>query len=334
MKKNRKTKRFDYSKIESGQSWDLRVLSLDEYWGFHKKSGRLHIDTKRYKKVCNSLGITEYLPNGLFAQRSTVYYEPSRIKRNDYKVNIFRDYLGGLKSDWENEYKPLFKNILTPEDVEKNHRTDLLMYSSSADDYDNACITARIAGLNRITEYNRIFRSFYCQFIQRVSTEVDRYILTVMVECGSKDNDFSMDRFRSFSDGLLQQKGSAKLSRLSKYHAFNLLHKLNNFLKHNSIDAYDTLRKLYPGNVESSLNGKPYQNGMFAGDWIIVKPNYIDDLLDKLIVFFEDYCRVYLKEDIEQSKWDYDEYFINAKHEMQDPYEYFGLSGLMGGPWA
>lgn len=70
---------------------------------------------------------------------------------------------------------------------------------------------------------------------------------------------------------------------------------------------------------------KPYENGMFAGDWIIVKENYIDDLLDKLIIFFEDYCRVYLKEDIEKSKWDYDDYFYTAFKQMKRPLNYFGI---------
>ncbi len=65
---------------------------------------------------------------------------------------------------------------------------------------------------------------------------------------------------------------------------------------------------------------------MFAGDWIIIKPNYIDDLLKKLVTFFEDYCKVYLREDIERSKWNYDEYFHNAKSEMQNPLEYLGLN--------
>ena len=64
---------------------------------------------------------------------------------------------------------------------------------------------------------------------------------------------------------------------------------------------------------------------MFAGDWIIVKENYIDDLLDKLIIFFEDYCRVYLKEDIEKSKWDYDDYFYTAFKQMKRPLNYFGI---------
>lgn len=64
---------------------------------------------------------------------------------------------------------------------------------------------------------------------------------------------------------------------------------------------------------------------MFAGDWIILKENYIDTLLDKLVEFFEDYCVNYLAENIENSSWNYDDYFWNALKEMRDPYEYFGI---------
>ena len=329
MKSTRKVVRFDYSKYESEEHvWDHDVLEQYEFWGFHPKGGRLHIDTKRYKKACESVGITDFLPSGLFEQRNTVYYEPTKVKRYDYKVNIFRDLLQELKRDWENEYKPLLDKVMTPKEVEDRSRLDALCYTSDADDYDEICMEAQMEGWKRGPKYQQVIQSLYCQFIQKVATEVDRYTLIFMVECGWKGTDFAMDNFRSFSDGLLKQKDKVKINTLAKYNAYNLLHKLNNFLKHNSAESYKTLKKLYPNNVASVENGKaskPYENGMFAGDWIIVKPNYIDDLLVKLVTFFEDYCRVYLGEDIEKSKWDYDDYFYNAYEEMRVPERYLGL---------
>ena len=65
----------------------------------------------------------------------------------------------------------------------------------------------------------------------------------------------------------------------------NLLHKINNFLKHNTIDAYNGLKKEYPKNVcsvENKTAKSQYENGMFAGDWIIIKDGYIDKLFKKL----------------------------------------------------
>lgn len=328
MKSKRKVVRFDYSKYESENAWDHDILKQYEFWGFHPKGGRLHIDTKRYKKACESVGITDFLPSGLFQQRNSVYYEPARIKRYDYKINIFRDLFDNLRNDWQREYKPLLSKVTTPEQVEDAYRTNALMYTGDADDYVDICGEAKMEGWKRGPKYYQVIQSLYCQFIQKIATEVDRYTLIVMVECGWKGTDFNMKSFTSFSDGLLKQKDKTKISTLSKYNAYNLLHKLNNFLKHNSIESYKTLLKLYPNNVASIENGKakaPYENGMFAGDWIIVKPNYIDDLLGKLIQFFEDYCRVYLNEDIEESKWNYDEYFYNAYNQMRYPERYLGL---------
>ena len=122
--------------------------------------------------------------------------------------------------------------------------------------------------------------------------------------------------------------GNAVSIHLKKYNSYNLLHKVNNFLKHNTLESYNTLKRFYPENVRSVEKGtskQEYENGMFAGDWIVLKENYIDSLLDKLIQFFEDYCVQFLKENLENAKWNYADYFYNAINEMRYPHEYFGL---------
>lgn len=329
MKSTHKVVRFDYSKFESKEpTWEHDVLEQYEFWGFHPKKGRLHIDTKRYKKACESVGITDFLPSGLFEQRNTVYYIPSKVSRYDYKINLFRDLIDGLRNDWNNEYKPLLSKIRNPKEVEDAYRTEALMYTGDSDDYDEIDIEAKIAGLKREPKYVQVIQSLYCQFIQKVATEIDRYTLIFMVECGWKGTDFDTKSFKSFSYGLLNGKEKTCFGDLKRFNAYTLLHKLNNFLKHNSIESYETLKKLYPKNVASVENGmasKPYENGMFAGDWIVVKPNYIDDLLGKLIEFFEDYCRAYLSEDPNRSRWDYDGYFYDAYRQMKYPREYLGV---------
>lgn len=82
-----------------------------------------------------------------------------------------------------------------------------------------------------------------------------------------------------------------------------MLHKINNFLKHNSIDSYKTLKKMYPNNVASAENKTAnieYENGMFAADWIILKPNYIDEIFGKiehsLMIIVKNFIKkIYLK---------------------------------------
>ena len=70
----------------------------------------------------------------------------------------------------------------------------------------------------------------------------------------------------------------------------------------------------------------PYENGMFASDWIIIKQDYIDEALRKLKIFFRDYCLKYRNENFETAQWDNDDYFLNAVNKMSDPRDYFGLN--------
>ena len=136
-----------------------------------------------------------------------------------------------------------------------------------------------------------------------------------------------MRDFRAFTDGLKGLKKADLLNNLKGYNAYNLLHKINNFLKHNTIDAYNGLKKEYPKNVcsvENKTAKSQYENGMFAGDWIIIKDGYIDKLFKKLIEFFEDYCNKFLGEDLEESKWNYDDYFKDVYKKVKNLDSYFG----------
>ena len=329
MKSDRKVVRFDYSKYESSQVWDYETLQEFEFWGFHKKNGRIHIDTKRYKKACNKVGINDFMPEGLFQQRNSVYFVPLKIKRTDYKVNIFRDMISSLKNEWEEEYKPIFSKIKTPSDVYDNVRTAGICMTSCSDDYDEIELEAIKASIKREFSYNKIVNELYCMFLQKITTEIDRFTLLFMEDCGYKGTDFSFEHFLEFTENQIGKDRSLELFKsLNGYNCYSLLHKINNFLKHNSRESYKALLHTYPGNVRSVKAGtapKDYQNGQFAGDWIILKDNYHDKVFDKLIGFFEDYCNKVLDEDLEESKWNYDEYFINAYYEMRNPVKYFGL---------
>ena len=328
MKSSKKVERFDYSKFESKNPWDHELLKQYEFWGFHPKKGRLHIDTKRYKKACESVGINDFLPDGLFAPRNTVYFVPARIHRNDYKVNIFRDFIGDLQKQWEDEYKPIFKKIKTPEDAFNNYRSGAIAYTSDAEDLNEIEVEARMAAFKRESAYWKVINELYCMFIQKITTEIDRFTLIFMMECGYKGTDFSFEAFLDFTGKLVGHPCPDLFKKLEGYNCYTLLHKINNFLKHNSREAYKALSYTYPKNVRSIANGnatQEYQNGMFAGDWIVLKDNYIDTVFSKLLRFFERYCEVVLGEDPNESKWNYDDYFYTAQKNMRYPEEYLGL---------
>lgn len=323
-----KVERFDYSKYESVSINDHDTLGQYQFWGIHPKGGRLRIDTKRYKKMCEWIGITDFMPDGLFVPRSTVYFTPVKKERYDYKVNLFNDLLDGLIHDWEYEYKPLFKSIKTPDQVASDSRLGMLAFTGCSDDYDEIDIEANMNSFRRIEKYNQIINSLYCQFILKIGAEVDRFTLRVMTELGYKGTDYDFKSFCKFSDGLLRSKNGMPLKDLKKFEAYNMLHKICNFLKHNSKEAYNTMKHLYPDNVCSKEKGTAstdFENGMFAGDWIIIKEGYIDKTLKQLKIFFTDYCKVYLKEDVDNAYWNYDDYFKDAVSQMRYPYDYWDI---------
>ena len=321
MQKFNNIKSFDYSKFKTplDHLWNSEDLRNRNFWGIYDINGQQVIDIDRYKLICESVGGNEFIPKEI--EELSGIFTANKKEKYDYKINIFRDLIRDLQTDWEEEYKPIFKTIKTPKEVEDDNRLGALAYTSCSDDYDEICIEAQMAGFKRINQYNKIINSLYCQFISKICTEIDRYTLIVMMELGYKGTDFDFDSFCKFTDGIIKDKSASKLNKLSKYNAYNMLHKINNFLKHNSIQSYNTLKKLYPDNVVLG----DYKNGMFAGDWIIIKDGYIDSIFKKLIVFFEDYCKVFLNEDPDISKWDYFDFFEDAFYEMCDLNEYYGL---------
>lgn len=321
--------KYDYSNYEVEPSWDSESLQEKEFWGIHiTETGRPEIDVKRYIESCKCIGVNEFIPNEFFNEKIENYFIPAKQHRYDYIINIFLDMLDNFQKDWELEYKPIFEMIKTPKEVYDNVRLGQLAYTSNVDDLEEIEFNSLIASIKREDKYLHVIQSLYCQFINKLSIETDRIMLIAMCKLGYRGNDYNFNSFAKFSDGLARDRKGIKIKDLDKYNAYNMLHKINNFLKHNTISSYLDLKKYYPDNVASKENGTSnieYENGMFAGDWIIVKDGYIDDLLKKLRKFFQSYCKNIVKENIEEASWNYDDYFINAFNEIKNPYEYFGI---------
>ena len=325
MKSTNDVAMYDYSKLGDDPVDSGAPLGNPEFWGIHSIRGRLHVDVNRYCSMCEEIGINDFVPKFFLVHRDEgLDFLPDQIHRYDYSVNEFRDLITDLKRDWVEEYKPVFRLIRTPKQVEDDTRMGKLMYTGDSDDYDDIEVDARIAGIEREAKYEKVIRSLYFQIISKITAEIDRYTLLVITKHGYKGTDFSLKSFYEFTDGLSRDKNALKISKLPHYNAYSLLHKVNNFLKHNSLQAYESLAKSFPKNVVVD-NNHPYENGMFAEDWIILKENYISNLFGKLISFFESYCKLYLGEDVEESEWDYDGYFEKAAEELSNPARYIGL---------
>ena len=292
MKKKNKTNRKDYTKLKF--NYESR-----EYYGLFIKNHRVKIDTKRYKKFFA-------LPNKKIERRNTVYYMPSKIHKYDYLSNIFKDKILNLKMLWLDEFSKAINIIKTPKQVEDEVRLNSLM--DGILDYDEANITALFASFKREQPYRFVIKSIYAQFFQQMMSEIDALSLRVMVSQGYKSDDFSKKAFDIFIQGK-QKNNPVQFPDFENYKIFDRAYLVWNFLKHNSLRSYDELKRKYPEMIYDPDNN--YRNGDLSLSVLKIDEKFILYCLDNLHVFFDEVCEKGFNENIEDAKWDYDDYFIN-----------------------
>ena len=301
---------FDYSKSNPRDY---------EYYGFHLKNGRYHIDTKRLKKLhCDGC-----FPQELFtAPRNTHYFVPKHKNYADYAINVLMEQLNKLTSDWNTEYKAVISKITTPKEVIDQTRVNEIAFTSSADDLDDINFEAFRAGIRREVKYDEVIKSIHLQYLQKMFTEFFRTILLVIKDRGYENNlDFSYKYFFQYVQGKFnaETKRANPLYSLPHYKWFDVLNKIDNFLKHNTVMAYialannpfekdDKLKKFQSKFVYSKKEaGHPYENGMYAGNWVKIKPSFVDEMLVNLREFAKEFCKLVYEEDIDEAHWNSDE---------------------------
>ena len=308
MKKSSKTIRKDYTKLEN--EYDNRG-----HYGLFIKSGRVKLDTKRYKKFFK-------LPDNKIEHRKSVYYTPSRIRKYDYLSNIFIDKLLQLKRLWINEFSKAIDIIKTPKQVEDDVRTVNLM--DGVLDYNEANMSGMLANIRRQKPYKFVIKSIYAQFFQQMMAEINALSLRVMVSQGYKSEDFSKKAFDIFIQGK-QKSNQIQFPDFDNYYIFDRAYLVWNFLKHNSLRSYDELKRKYPEMIYDPNNN--YKNGDLALTVLKIDERYILDCLENLHKFFDEVCERGFDENIKDAKWDYDDYFIK-----QVDLEIEGITNPLGLP--
>ena len=91
-------------------------------------------------------------------------------------------------------------------------------------------------------------------------------------------------------------------------------------------DCVEVLQTVRTGNAIIQ-NDKDGDNCiiLYGGANQAIEKDYIDNLFDKLIIFFKDYCKKYLMENVDDADWNYDEYFINVYNKIVDLKNYWGI---------
>ena len=305
---------FDYSKYGPSDY---------TYYGFHFKNGRYHIDTKRLKKIhCSG-----FFPEALFlSKRNTHYFVPKHKYMSDWAINILREQLNQLTVDWNTEYKDAIKGIATPKQVYEQTRNSQIMFSSSPkEEMDDIAFDALMSSIRRENKYYQVVKSIHLQYIQKIFTEFFRAILIVIKERGyENDYDFTFGNFCYY----VQEKTKASseetnpLFSLPHFKWFDLLNKLDNFLKHNTKKSYKALannsrekdpeiKKFLMEYVVSEQEAKmKYENGVYAGYWIKLNDTFVDDALTNLQEFAKELCKLVFNEDADEAWWNSDESLV------------------------
>ena len=304
---------FDYSKSNPNDY---------EYYGFHLKNGRYHIDTKRLKKLhCDGC-----FPEELFSTpRNTHYFVPKHKNYSDYAINIMREQLNRLISDWNTEYKAVINKLTTPKEVMDQVRTNEIAYTTDVDDLDDINFEALRAGIRREAKYDEVIKSIHLQYLQKIFTEFFRTILLVIKDRGYENTiDFTYKYFFQHVQSKFnaETKRANPLYRLPHYKYFDVLNKIDNFLKHNTVMAYNSLannafekdeklKKFQSKFVHSEKEaGHPYENGMYAGSWVKIKPSFVDEMLNNLQEFANEFCKLMYDEDSKEAYWNSDESLV------------------------
>ena len=308
MKSASKSNQFDYSKYDKAEKEGMSIYIEDQYWGFHSKKEKLSIDIKRFLTICKRLHIDISDFESLLKQVKLDNYSPTKTKRNEYLINKICDSINVWKSDWINELKPFIESLFDYKNVMDSSYLSELSETSDSNSFDDIRVNASLKGIKRYSKNRKIVNYISVALILKIASDVDRIILSMMTSFGFEKEYFDIDEFKKFSNPRLESK-KITVEEIEGYSDLNSLRLVNNFLKHSTISCYNKLKKAFPHLV---IN-KEYTNGLFAGDFLNLDDNFIDNLFDKLIIFFKNYCQLVLYEDVSRAPWDYDDYFYSIK---------------------
>ena len=323
MKRERKVERHDYTLVDFNEEYGA-ALHSKEYFGIFVRNGRVHVDTKRFKKVLERIGAdAEFWREGMNANRSTPYLIPKKKHSDDYGVNISLCIIRKLRADWHDEFLPAIMAIKTPAEVAENARMGALAIRSGEDAMEEAQMIAMCRSLERMSRYNDVITSLYCSYIQRIASECDRAMALMFRKRGNVGDAFTFEELIGHINELAAGDKKKRLDRVKQYNAFESIRKLDNFLKHHTVKSYQAVKKYCPQYLAEQ--NKSFQNGMYAPDLLSFPDNFIEDTLIQLEVFFADFCFMFFGERAEETEWNNDDYFLHVYDELNDEEVWQGI---------
>ena len=189
--------------------------------------------------------------------------------------------------------------------------------------YDSVSMGAKWAALKRMNSYNRIISELYCVFITKVVIEIHRIILRSLTMQMYEKPNYNVWDLVTYCNAK-----NVSFFKLKNHEVYLKYNSICNFIKHNSISSYETLKKYNPEClIDSEIK---YENGMYAVSWLNPEHVNVDKLLKDIVPFLMDFCVKVLGENLEDAAWDYDDHFIEIFNELKDPQEHLGIYAACG----
>lgn len=326
MKRERNREKHDYSKVDANEKY--ATIRSKEYYGIFVRNSRVHVDTKRLKKELENLNAMEFWKDGMSANRPTPYLIPKKKHRDEYYVNICRDIVSQLLSDWRREFLPAIAAIKSPEDVGRMAATDAIAYRLDDEAMDEAQLIGLRASLDRASKYHDVITTLYCSYLQRIASECDRALALVFRKRGIVSDSFDFREMNDHVDEIAGKDKSKKLKRIKGYPSYEAIRKLDNFLKHHTVRSYNAVKKYCPQYLIDKKDR--FANGMYAPNWLHLPENFIEQTLQELEKFSIDFCHVYFGESHEEAEWNYDDYFYDAYRKIRNTDVYLGICDKWG----
>ena len=323
MKRNSKSRNKD---IELYQYLDYEFKFMDsEYYGifgydldtdYARRScyKKLNIDMKRYQKILGPLSKDKLT---VINKRNTHYFTPKKTHYEDYNCNIFHDELSRIHSEWLGLYEPLIKQQV--ENIEKPRQNSL------GDYYNFQCGISSVASAqawanwtNMINQSNyknscqSLIQQFYGQFFHMMCAKIEAVFVKVLNKNNGMGDRF--DRTVLYATAVGKKK---KVQDLEHFKYYDKLYCIWNFIKHNSDSTFDTLLQRYP----EVLLSKKYTQGELAVYWLKFSKEMIQELVNGVLKFTNEFCKLVFDEDSEEAKWNYDDYFLQPMIDYFESYD-------------
>lgn len=276
------------------------------------KDKSIKIDPIRYDK---KVGLGDQ-QKAVIAKRETHYFCPAKRNYSDYNCNIFRDEIADIRKKWLNEHKPIVDKAIdqikakeyTPGDDYK------LMCGISGPGAANARAQWATMMAKQEAEYKRfgLKTSMYAQFFHLMASRIEAITVSVLTKNGFKEDTFCRNSLYTFKN-----KTKEDISKLNGFQEYDETYCIWNFIKHNSLSTYNTLKENYP---EAIGNLAEYHQGDLAIYYVALDEELIRKLLDGVGRFFDAYCEYVFNEDVESAFWNHDQYFLK---QVEDTIESF-----------